>query len=632
MRLDPRLTFERLVVGAGNRLAVAAVRAVAETPGITYNPLVVYGGSGLGKSHLLVAAGHRTLAVHPRSDVVALTVDEWAEQYAAAVSAGESQSAGARLLRADLLLLDDLQFLSGRRELQAELLRVLRAMLDDGRQVVAASDRPPAEIADLDPALLRLLAGGLVVDIGAPEYEARAAILRALCAERGTELPEDAVAALARRGAGSVRELQGQLNQWLAREATEGVSATPVPELTPPGGARSSAEFLSFLSDVTTAVQQHVESWRVRLHEAIEYWQGEGYRTDALERAMAASTDPDVQRLIDAHVDAVGALRALESEAITLDPTLAGHELFRDPERLAEASDFVERALAGDMPPTGPNPAFTRQGFEVGTANQLAAHAADAVIAAPGTRYNPLLVAGPSGVGKTHLVHAIGNAIMERSEGRLFVACVHAQTLVDELIEAIQGGTVERWRSRYRTVDALVVDDVQFLAGKERTQDEFFFLFNALADAGKQVVLSSDRVPAEIPDLAARLRSRFEGGLIAEIQPPDRRLRERLVARFLAGLGRAAPAELLDVLAEATMASVRELMGLVNRLGAVAEARGVPLDAPFARVELGLGTGVGTGVAPAAVKDAAGDRTFLDRERVVWDWPDLGGRLVEELL
>jgi chromosomal replication initiator protein len=228
-------------------------------------------------------------------------------------------------------------------------------------------------------------------------------------------------------------------------------------------------------------------------------------------------------------------------------------------------------------------------------------------------------------------VHAIGNAIAEASEGATQVSCVHAQTLVDELIAAIQGGTVERWRNRYRSAGALIVDDVQFLAGKERTQDEFFFVFNALVDAGCQIVLSSDRAPSEIPELAARLRSRFEGGLTAEIQPPDRTLREKLVARFLASIGRASPPDLLDVVSDPPVRSVRELIGLVNRLAAAADAGGVDLDAAFARAELGLGADALATMAPPSVADAAGDRTFLDRERVIWDWPDIGGRMVEEL-
>lgn len=633
MRLDPRLTFDRLVVGAGNRLAAAAARAVAEAPGTAYNPLFIYGPSGLGKTHLLTATGHRLAELQPEGEVLALTLDEFSEQFHAAVSAGESQAFGGRLSHVDLLLLDDIQFLAGRREMQAELLRLFSAMQEAGRQIVCTSDRPPSEISDVDERLISRLSGGLVVDVSPPEFEARVAILRASCAERGVVVPDRTLDTLAQRGVQSVRELQGALNQWIARQTLGGDRNSGAHKAATDGGAvgLSSGEFLSFLSDVTSVVQQHVESWQVRLRETIAYWQGEGYKTSVLERALGLPSDPDVPALVGVYVEAVEHLRALERQATAVDEALGGHELFRDPERLADAEDFVEKALAGEMPPGGPNRAFSREGFEVGAANQLAVHAADAVIAAPGVRYNPLLVTGSSGVGKTHLVHAIGNAIAEASGGTIHVACVHAQTLVDELITAIQEGTVERWRNRYRAAGALIVDDVQFLAGKERTQDEFFFVFNALAEAGKQIVLSSDRSPAEIPELADRLRSRFEGGLTAQILPPDRPLREKLVARFLTALGRPAMPELLDVVSDPPVQSVRELIGVVNRLAAAADARGGVLDAALAREELGFGANAATTMAPAAAAGAAGDRTFLDRERVVWEWPDIGGRLVEEL-
>jgi len=630
MRLDPRFTFDRLVVGAANRLAAAAARAVAEAPGTTYNPLFIYGGSGLGKTHLLTATAHLLQQLQPRAEVLALTLDEFSEQYHAAVSAGETSAFGHRLAHVDLLLLDDLQFVTGRREMQAELLRLFTVMQDGNRQIVCACDRPPSEIADVDERLISRLAGGLVVDVGLPEFEARVAILRAAIAERELAVPDAAITRLAERGISSVRELQGLLNQWIAQEAMGG-KRMPTPMPGNVDALRPSGEFLSFLSDVAAVVQEQVETWQVRLRETIAYWKGEGYRTAVLERALTLPTEPDVQGLIAVYVQAVDHLRALEREATAVDGALGGHELFRDPERLAEAEEFVEKALAGEMPPGGPNPAFTREGFDVGAANQLAVHAADAVIATPGTRYNPLLITGPSGVGKTHLVHAIGNAIAARSEGRVAVACVHAQALVEELIAAIQQGTVERWRSRYRAAGALVIDDIQFLAGKERTQDEFFFVFNALIEEGKQIILSSDRAPGEIPDLAARLRSRFEGGLIAEIQPPDRPLREKLAARFLAGLGRAAPPDLLDVICDPTVRSVRELIGVVNRLAAAADALGQPLDAVLARQELGLGAAASATIAPPAAAASAGDRTFLDRERVVWEWADLSGRVIEEL-
>jgi chromosomal replication initiation ATPase DnaA len=625
------MTFERLVVGAGNRLAAAAARAVAESPGSAYNPLFVYGGSGLGKTHLLTATGHLLLQLQPAAEVLALTLDEFSEQFHAAVSAGETTAFGGRLARVDLLILDDLQFLTGRREMQAELLRIFAAMQDEGRQILCASDRPPAEIADVDERLISRLAGGLVVDVAVPEYEARVAILRAACAERELTVPDSALERLAEHGIGSVRELQGLLNEWVARDSMgQRPGSVPTPMPGDVGALRSSGEFLSFLTDVSSVVQQHVETWQVRLREVIAYWKGEGYRTGVLERALELPAEPDVQGLLATFVQAVDHLRELEAQATQVDGALGGREVFRDPERLREAEDLVERALAGEMPPGGPNPAFTREGFDVGAANQLAAHAADAVIAAPGTRYNPLLITGPSGVGKTHLVHAIGNAIAAASGGKVQVACVHAQSLVDELIAAIQQGTVERWRSRYRAAGALIIDDVQFLAGKERTQDEFFLVFNALTEAGRQIILSSDRLPSEIPELAARLRSRFEGGLTAEIQPPDRPLREKLVARFLAALGRPAPPGLLDVVCEAPVQSVRELIGLVNRLAAAADAVGGALDAARAREELGLGAAAATTMAPAAAVASAGDPTFLDRERVVWEWPDIGGRLIEE--
>ncbi|MBA3854204.1 MAG: hypothetical protein C0503_07300 [Gemmatimonas sp.] len=630
MRLDPRFTFDRLVVGAANRLAAAAARAVAEAPGTTYNPLFIYGGSGLGKTHLLTATAHLLQQLQPRAEVLALTLDEFSEQYHAAVSAGETSAFGHRLAHVDLLLLDDLQFVTGRREMQAELLRLFTVMQEGNRQIVCACDRPPSEIADVDERLISRLAGGLVVDVGLPEFEARVAILRAAIAERGLAVPDAAITRLAERGISSVRELQGLLNQWIAQDAMGG-KRLPTPMPGNVDALRPSGEFLSFLSDVAAVVQEQVETWQVRLRETIAYWKGEGYRTAVLERALVLPDEPDVQGLIAVYVQAVEHLRALEREATSVDAALGGHELFRDPERLAEAEEFVEKALAGEMPPGGPNPAFTREGFDVGAANQLAVHAADAVIATPGTRYNPLLITGPSGVGKTHLVHAIGNAIATQSEGRIAVACVHAQALVDELIGAIQQGTVERWRSRYRAAGALVIDDIQFLAGKERTQDEFFFVFNALIEDGKQIILSSDRAPSEIPDLAARLRSRFEGGLIAEIQPPDRPLREKLAARFLAGLGRAASPDLLDVICDPTVRSVRELIGVVNRLAAAADALGHPLDAAFARQELGLGAAASATIAPPAAAASAGDRTFLDRERVVWEWADLSGRVIEEL-
>jgi len=633
VQLDPRLRFDSVVVGSGNRMAVAAARAVSESPGAVYNPLFIYGSTGLGKTHLLSAVGHLTAALQPQLEVEYLSLDEFVEQLAAAVSAGQMDAFSRRYERVGLLLIDDVQFLTGRRETQAELLRLFEHMQAMGGQVVLTSDRPPAEIPDVDERLISRLSGGLIVDVTAPDYETRVAILRANCEERHLELKDGVLEELARFNFANVRELQGALNRLIAAKAVtaeeEAAEAARRPSARRTPSDRSTGEFESFLSEVSTVVQQQVESWQARLREAIAYWNGEGYRTAVLERALTLRKAPDVAGLLATFTAAVEHLRDLETAASGVDLALGSDPVFRDPERMAAAEDLVERALAGETPPAGPSAAFTRAAYDVGPSNQLAVHAADAVVAAPGAKYNPLLIHGASGVGKTHLLNAIGNALVQARGSRLIVACVHAQQFIDELIASIQGNTTERWRARYRSVDVLLIDDVQFIAGKERTQEELFLLFNEITGAGKQVVLTCDQPPAAVPDLEARLRSRFEGGLVVPIQAPDRALREKLFARFLAAGGRDHDAHLLALLGEQPVQSVREIIGVVNRLGAAAQAAGMPLDAALVRRELGVVTPFGGVPVVGAGKDRH-DPAFMDAEKVVWDWPEVSARIVEE--
>lgn len=632
MQLDPRLRFDSLVVGTGNRLAVAAARAVAESPGAVYNPLLIYGGTGLGKTHLLCAVGHLAAALQPQLEVEFLSLDEFVEQLHASVSTGQMDAFSRRYERVGLLLIDDVQFLTGRRETQAELLRLFERMQAAGGQVVLSSDRPPGEIPDVDERLVSRLSGGLIVDVTAPDYETRVAILRANCEERHLDFKSGVLEELARFNFNNVRALQGALNRLVAAKALSAEEEAAAPARTPPKPARRdrpTGEFESFVSEVSTVVQQQVESWQARLREAIAYWNGEGYRTAVLERALTLTKAPDVAGLLATFNAAVDHLRDLERTAVDVDLALGSDPVFRDPERMAAAEDLVERALAGETPPGGPSPAFTRDTFETGTSNQLAVHAADAVIALPGAKYNPLLIHGASGVGKTHLLHAIGNALVQSRGSRLVVACVHAQQFIDELIASIQGGTIERWRARYRSVDALLIDDVQFVADKERTQEELFLLFNEIVGAGRQVVLTSDQRPSAIPDLEARLRSRFEGGLVVPVQAPDRALREKLFARFLTAAGREFDPGLLTLLGQTSVQSVREIIGVVNRLGAAARAAGVPLDAALVRRELGAVAAEAPAPAVAPAEDER-DRAFMDAEKIVWEWPEVGARVIEE--
>ena len=635
--LDGRFRFDNYVVGASNRLAVAAGRAVAESPGASYNPLFIYSPSGLGKTHLIGAIGFAARQLQPELVVEYVPLDDFVDQLHLAISSGQVDAFKQRYQRIDLLLLDDVQFLTGRRETQSEMLRIFNALQGSGRQIIMASDRPPTEIADVDERLVTRLAGGLIVDIGLPEYETRVAILRSKCAEREMSFADGVLEELARLPCGSVRELQGALNRLAAHEALGERPVTPATvrsivaagRVTPEFGrvaATSHDEFAGFVSDIAVAVAQHVDGWRVRLGERIAHWQAAGYRTTMLERALAMNEEADVESLDATFASGVARLEQLEAQAVLLDPRLAGLDVFRDPQRIGDAEARVEQAMAAQNPPPGPWPAFTLETMIAGRSNQLALRAAEATIAAPGTSYNPLFVHGGPGVGKTHLVHAVGNALRRKAALSGPVACVSGSQFVDELIAALQEGTVDRWRARYRTAGALIVDDVHAIAGKERSQDELFHLFNALHSAGKQLVLASDRPPSEIGELEARLRSRFDGGLVVAIQPPDRALREALYARMLQDRAPDAEPGVAALLAELPVSGAAEVEAVIDRVLHAARAAGGATTLSLVRREFGAG-----GAATPVSTPAVADKSFLDAEKIVMEWVELDGRVIEEL-
>jgi chromosomal replication initiator protein len=211
------------------------------------------------------------------------------------------------------------------------------------------------------------------------------------------------------------------------------------------------------------------------------------------------------------------------------------------------------------------NPAYTFERFVIGPGNQLAHAAALAVAEAPGEAYNPLFLHGPPGLGKTHLLGAVAN-YLHRHSPQLSVHYTTAESFTNEFVSCLQGSGIEGFKRRYRRADVLLIDDVQFLQGKARTADEFFHTFNALYEGGAQIVLTADRVPAELSALADRLRDRFEWGLTVPVEPPD--LATRLV--FLGALSREQPeqlpAEALRALASKTAANLRVLKGALTRV------------------------------------------------------------------
>jgi chromosomal replication initiator protein len=225
--------------------------------------------------------------------------------------------------------------------------------------------------------------------------------------------------------------------------------------------------------------------------------------------------------------------------------------------------------------------------FVVGPCNELAHAAATTVSQAPGTQYNPLFIHGGVGLGKTHLIHATANALRAGFRGARVLA-IGAELFVNEMVSAVRRQQMETFHQRFRRIDTLLVDDVQFIAGKERTQEEFLHTFNLLCAAGKQIVVSSDKPPRAIPNLEAGLRSRFEGGMIAEVTAPDRATRARILERKAALAGLAVTVAVLEYLADRIRASsVRELEGALTRLRAVATMSGRPVDLELAEEVIG---------------------------------------------
>jgi chromosomal replication initiator protein len=636
--MNPLYRFDTLVVGAANRLAFTAAKAVAESPGTVYNPLFIYARPGLGKTHLLMGIGHAARAINPRLSVEYLTLDEFVESFHAAVAAGQGEAYRRRFSDVDILLVDDVQFLTHRREMQAELLRLSDALQTNNRQIVLTSDRPPAEIEALDERLIRRFAGGLVIDIAAPDYETRVAILRRKAEERRASFGEGVLEAVGSLVIDNVRGLLGALNRLVAFQAVSDSPLKPEQAKALAGGADAkvetkpsfSDEFGDFLSEVSATVAQQVDSWRTKVAAAILRWEGEGFSTARLEALLQQEMTNDPEQMLRQFESDVRRLQALRAEAAELAPSLAGSSAFRDPDDLAGAEAITQRARQGAHPPPAPLPIWRLDDLFEGAGNRMALKAARAVVSEPASRYNPLVIVGASGVGKTHLLHALGNALTERAKGP--VACLSAHEFTGELIEAIDRNAVGAWRAKYRAAGAFLLDDVHLIAQKDRTQDELFVLFNFLAESGRQMVFTCGVPLAELAAVEARLRTRLEGGLVVDLPAPEREIRQQVIERSLKAKVGILDPELAGYLSSRPADSVRAVHGLLQRVLNAAEAQGVSTSAALAREVL-------EGSLPKPARRPASTRSSgvvapagaaRSREKIVWEWPDVGDRIVEE--
>lgn len=647
--LNPHSRFASFVVGSSNRLAATAAKAVAEAPGAAYNPLWFYARPGLGKTHLLMAIGHEAKVIDPSRTVEYVTVDDFVEAYHAALAAGQAEAYRRRFTEADLVLLDDAQLLTDQRELQSELLRLIDVLMAGDRQIVLAGDRPPEEIQSLDERLIRRFAGGLVIDIGAPDYETRLAILSRRALERQVTFAPEVLAAVADLPIGTVRELLGALNRLIAQQAvqTSRLSAAearvllaglghvkPDQSAAPPEAAVEAVvmpsgpdEFSDFLSDLSATVSLQVDRWRQRVTEAALRCAGEGFRSARLEALLAGEMGSNPELALAEFERDIEVLRKLQHELRDIAPSLLGEAALHDPDRLAEAEALVADAREGGEPLPGPLARYTLELFGEGPSTRSVVEAIRTAATEPGSRYNPLVIVGPAGTGKTHLLHAFGHAL--RAAGLTRVAVFDAQQFVDGLVAALGDGSIARWRQRLRRVDAVLLDDVGVLAGKERSQEELYLLYNLLLESGRQMAFTATGPPAQLEGFEPRLATRLAGGLVLELSAPGREAKLREVARLLGAA--AEEPDLVEYLAARPASSLREVQQLMQRLAVAVEERQTPLTLALARTLLEGSQSEGLRVPRrGSGLMAPGSGAVRSREKMVEIWPDIAERLLEE--
>ncbi len=658
--LDPKLTFENFVVGPANRLASAAARRAAEAPGANYNPLFLYGGSGLGKSHILIAMAHQARKRPEGPDVIYSTTEEFLEELAAALAAGERDGLRDRYRDLDILLLDDVQFLAGQPEAQEMLLRTLDLLTTSGRQIVLASDRPPADMDGLDARLLSRFAGGLIVDIAPPEFETRVAIVRRKADERGQTLLPGVAEALARHSFRNVRELGGGLNRVLAVQELEGreVGVEDLPALLGGGTTRGRVggdEFQDLLAGVAGALGEPDEDpWKRAVREAAEAAEAQGFTSIRMRTLLDDRHPPrDWEQRVSRFRRDVERLREVDAELDRLQNPWpeAAATLLRDPDRVEEAEALLasvrERVRRFPVLAPGPSLEDLRPHFP-----QLPLRAAEQLASGDRPRYTPLFLwSSPPESGRAILA-AAGRTFRAR-EPRARMAVTSVADFAQDFIRALSEGVAGAWRERWWTVDLLLVHGVEDLSETERAQDEFFHLFEALKRRGSRVLLVADRPPDRIGHIDDRLRSRFEGGLVLEA--PARKLPPEAASVEFTPVGEGAQATVWHGL---TLSGEESGQETGEASGEATGASAAPADlprAPAGETRAAPGTAgpgetpaapaapaTGTATAPAAgptataEKGSAGattrDDTFhLDRERVIVVWPHLEERLVEEL-
>ncbi len=294
-------------------------------------------------------------------------------------------------------------------------------------------------------------------------------------------------------------------------------------------------------------------------------------------------------------------------------------QVILDDKELQASSDSPEKDLESKKLQAFLNPRYTFESFVEGTHNKLAYHSCLAVADWPGNTYNPLFIWGDSGLGKTHLLHAIGNHVLDNDPDKN-VLYVPSETFMNELINSISSGKSDAFREKYRQIDVLLIDDIQFLGKKEATQDEFFHTFNTLYNSNKQIVICSDRPPEEIEHLAERIRSRFKWGLTVDIQSPDYETRIAILKKKVEQSNLQVDMEVLSFIADHINSNIRDLEGALTRVEAYCKL-------------LSPDTPITIDIASRALKDYAGNdiKKIISCQRIIETVSEYYGITVEDI-
>ena len=258
---------------------------------------------------------------------------------------------------------------------------------------------------------------------------------------------------------------------------------------------------------------------------------------------------------------------------------IVDNKYFANP--VSKKIDIIEEKTLLDLrvdPETGLNPKYSLKSFVVGSSNELAYNAALAIINNVGTKYNPFFVYGGVGLGKTHLIQMIGNEIVRIYKNKIGLKYVSSEKFTNDVVWAIRNKRMDDIKKKYRDVDVLIIDDIQFIGGKEKTEEEFFHTFNSLYENNKQIIISSDRPPQSIPTLEERLRSRFEGGLIVDITYPDYEMRVAIIKNKLQEKNRFLNEKIIDLIAKKVKRNIREIEGILNKLLFYQDTKGSSLE------------------------------------------------------